>query len=184
MTWDSYHRRGEVLKAVIDEANSRRDGTLPTDLPGVAEAFGDDTALVAALQMRWRTRLEGSIERALLDEPSEPESAVMTAWCRNATELTGVREILDACAESPRSESMAEALRRARDADWALLAAMAGAASAGDPRAAAVGRGIEQRARALYRPGATRAVTSPRHRAPGEVPHASLLSRLRARLAA
>ena len=62
-TWDSFHRRGEVLRAVVDEANLRRDGMLPTDLPGVAETFRDDLSLVAALQLRWHTRLAGTIER-------------------------------------------------------------------------------------------------------------------------
>ena len=39
-TWDSFHRRGEVLRAVVEEANVRRDGVIPMELPGVAETFG------------------------------------------------------------------------------------------------------------------------------------------------
>lgn len=62
MTWNAYHRRGDVLRTVIAEANTRRDGILPLHLPGVTEAFGDELNLVAALQLRWHTRLAGTIE--------------------------------------------------------------------------------------------------------------------------
>lgn len=185
MTWDAYHRRGEVLRAVIDEANSRRDGTLPMNLAGVAETFGDELALVGALQLRWHTRLDGTIERALLDRPSDTESAVVEAWCRTATELAGVREILDACTETPASDAMDEALDKARAADWRLMAASAGVAGSSDPGAIHAGRRIEQRARACYSPIPVHATMQPRHRAEnGGFHHHSLLSRLKARLAA
>ena len=160
-TWDSFHRRGEVLRAVVDEANQRRDGILPTDLPGVAETFGDDFSLVAALQLRWHTRLAGRIERALMEQPMDLETTVVTAWRSTADELAGVRMILDSAAAHPSSPEMAEALETAQRKDWTLMAAMAGKAGPGDAGAPKVGRAIEERARALYRP--TR--TAPRHRA-------------------
>ncbi|HEX4977257.1 MAG TPA: hypothetical protein VFV40_05260 [Nocardioides sp.] len=160
-TWDSIHRRGEVLRAVVDEANARRDGVLPTDLPGVAETFGDELSLVAALQLRWHTRLAGRIERALMDQPMDLETAVATAWRATAEELAGVRMILDSATAHPSSEEMAEALETAARKDWTMLAAMAGKAGPGDPGAPAVGRSVEERARALYRPDRT----EPRHRA-------------------
>ena len=87
MTWDAFHHRGEVLRSVVDEANARRDGVLPMDLPGVAETFGDETALVAALQLRWHTRLAGRIERTLMDRPDDLETAVVTAWRGAAAEM-------------------------------------------------------------------------------------------------
>lgn len=160
-TWDSFHRRGDVLRAVVDEANERRDGVLPTDLPGVAETFEDDLSLVAALQLRWHTRLAGRIERALMDQPMALEDAVVTAWRETAAELPGVRMILDSSTAHPSSEAMAQALDTAHRKDWTLMAAMAGQAGPGDPGAARVGRALEEKARALYRP--TR--TAPRHRA-------------------
>jgi len=160
-TWDSIHRRGEVLRAVVDEANERRDGVLPMELPGVAETFGDDFSLVAALQLRWHTRLAGRIERALMEQPMELESAVVTAWRGTAGELPGVRMILDTATAHPSSEEMAQALETAQRKDWTMMAAMAGKAGPGDPGAARVGRALEEEARALYRP----TLTAPRHRA-------------------
>jgi hypothetical protein len=180
MTWDAYHRRGDVLRAVIDEANSRRDGVLPMEVPGVAETFGDELALVGALQLRWHTRLAGRIERALVEEPSDLEHAVLMAWRGTARELVGVREILDAYTEQPPSEELARALRITARKDWALLAAMAGQASAQDASAIAAGRRLEQKARAAYNP----MHFAPRHRAAGEPRGASLLGRIKARLAA
>ncbi len=179
MTWDAHHRRGDVLRAVVDEANSRRDGALPMELPGVQETFRDELDLVAALQLRWHTRLTGRIERALMEQPTDLESAVLSAWRGTATELAGVRAILDGCAERPTSAEMGEALERARRKDWMLMAAMAGKASPQDTRAVPVGRGLEQAARAAYDPSLP---ATPRHRA--AEPQPTLLGRIKARLAA
>jgi hypothetical protein len=177
MTWDAFHRRGEVLRTVVEVANGRRDGVLPMELPGVAETFADEAALVAALQLRWHTRLAGRIERALSDEPAALETAVLDAWRRTASELPGVRAILDACTEQPTDTAMADALTRANRKDWVLMAAMAGQASADDAAAARVGRRLEEKARAVYDPAAF-ATTS---RTPER---GTLLDRLLAHLAA
>lgn len=152
MTWEALHQRGEVLRAVVDEANTRRDGILPIELPGVTEAFGDELTLVGALQLRWHTRLAGVIERELTDQAMDQETAVTSAWGHTATELAGVRAILDACTEHPTSAAMARALANAHRNDWTLMAAMAGMAGAHDRRAADVGRGVEKRARAQLPP--------------------------------
>lgn len=182
-TWDAFHRRGEVLRAVVEEADARRDGVLPMELPGVAETFGDELNLIAALQLRWHTRLAGRIERALMEQPVDLESAVLTAWRGTATELAGVRRIIDAYTSHPTSEEMAKALRVAHGKDWALMAAMAGRASVNDERAEHVGRLLEEQARAAYDPAA--ASTSPRHRADEvRARDASILGRLKAHLAA
>jgi hypothetical protein len=180
MTWDAYHRRDEVLRAVIHEADVRVDGTLPTDVPGVAECFPEETALIGALQLRWHTRLAGMIDRTLMDGPTDLESAVMTAWRRTAADLPGVRAILDRYADEPTSESMRSATTRAQRKDRTLLAAMAGRSSPQDPRAAEIGRDLEQRARAAYRP--TSSVG--RHRREQETGASSLLGRLKAHLPA
>jgi hypothetical protein len=181
MTWDAVHRRGDVLREVADEANRRRDGRLPTDLPAVSETFPDDADLVLALQLRWHTRLAGQIERALMEEPMELETAVLTAWRRTAAQLAGVRAILDSQRDAPVSAEVGEALRRADRKDWTLLAAMAGRAGAADAAASRVGRRLEEQARAAYRPAA-----APRPAAPVADDHrpATLLGRLRAHLAA
>jgi hypothetical protein len=152
MTWDAFHRRGEVLRAVVEAADERRDGVLPMDLPGVTETFGDELALIGALQLRWHTRLSGTIEHHLMEQPEDLPSAVLAAWRTAADELAGIRAILDAYTESPSSEDMARALLTAHRKDWVLLAVMAGLASASDDRALAVGHDLERRARAAYRP--------------------------------
>lgn len=130
MTWNAFHRRGEVLRVVIAEVNRRRDGVLPMDLPGVAETFEDDLALVGALQLRWHTRLAGMIERELMERPGDPDAAVASAWRRTAEELPGVRAVLDRCADSPTTLEMARALRTAQRKEQALMAAMSLRASA------------------------------------------------------
>jgi hypothetical protein len=136
-TWTTVHRRTEVLRSVIEEIQSRNDGRLPMELPGVAETFGDELDLLAALQLRWHTRLAGRIERSLMDQPDDPEAAVLDAWRRTATELAGVRRVLDAYTEHPTSAEMADALATSRRKDWALLAAMTGRP----------GRAVEEQAR-------------------------------------
>jgi hypothetical protein len=187
MTWNAVHRRGEVLRDVVDEANLRRDGALPVDVPGVAETFADDLALVAALQLRWHTRLAGRIERALGEQPSDLESAVLTAWRRTAADIPGVRMILDAYAAEPTSTEMATALGTACRKEWVLLAAMAGRASAADSGAVDVGRRLEEQARMAYDPTA-----QPRRHRPdkttqahdGTSPFATIVDRIKAHLAA
>ena len=95
MTWTSFHSRGEILRDVIAVADQRRDGLLPTDVDGVAETFGDDLALLGALQLRWHTRLAGRIERELMRQPMDLEDAVVAAWHAAADELPGVLAIVD-----------------------------------------------------------------------------------------
>ena len=180
MTWDAFHRRGEVLRNVLEHAETHRDGALPMELPGVAETFGDELTLLGALQLRWHTRLAGAIERELMGQPVDLESAVTTAWRKNATELAGLRAILDACTESPASEEMAAMLEKAHGKDWTLMAAMAGKASPADHAAARVGRAIEQQAREAYRPGAARPGEPGRRRAAPA--RQSLLDRVKAHL--
>ena len=182
MTWDAFHRRGEVLRNVLDYAETHRDGVLPMELPGVAETFGDEVTLLGALQLRWHTRLAGAIERELMGQPMELETAVVTAWRRTAADLAGLRAILDTCTEAPVSEEMARMLDKAHRKDWTLMAAMAGKASPADDAAAGVGRAIERKARQAYRPGPVRPHEGGRRRA--DVTRPSFLRRVKAHLAA
>jgi hypothetical protein len=176
MTWKSFHSRGDVLRDVIAVANRRRDGRLPMDVEGVAETFGDELALLGALQLRWHTRLAGRIERELMHQPMQLEDAVVAAWHATVDELPGVRAIIDHYRAEPADAAMAEAMRKSCDKERILLAMMAGRVSAPDDTAARVGAAIESRARATYRP--TRVPISRRAENP------SLLGRLKAALAA
>jgi hypothetical protein len=148
MTWTTFHRRGSVLSAVIDAVDARRDGLLPMHLPGVRETFGDELALLGALQLRWHTRLSGHLERAFMRQPADAEEAVVEAWRGAAEELPGIRQVLDRHYAEPLDEQMAASLETATRKERALLAAMAGRA-AGDPETAyAAGHELERRARA------------------------------------
>jgi hypothetical protein len=141
MTWADYHRREDTLRAVVELADRRQDGRLPWD--EVAEApsvFGSPDSLLAALHMRWHTRLAGLIETALADEPLDLEAAVKAAWRRTAAELPGVRAILDANAER---------LATARRKEHMMLATMSGLAAMDDPHAVSTGERIEEDARAI-----------------------------------
>jgi hypothetical protein len=151
MTWTAFHRRADVLRAVIDEADLRRDGHLPTHLPGVTETFHDELDLVGALQLRWYTRLAGAVERTLSSRALDPEAAVRDAWLATAEALPGIRVVLDRYADQPTSPAMAEALRTAHAKEHVLLAVMSGRADGG---AEGAGRRIEEAARASYLPGA------------------------------
>ena len=177
-TWDAFHRRGDVLRAVADQADARRDGVLPIDVPGVSETFRDRLDFVAALQLRWHTRLAGRIEQAVTARPYDRESAVLDAWRAVAGELAGVRLVLDRALVDPPVGEVATAMRRAQRKEWALLAAMAGRAGVADPAAPEVGRALEERARIAFSP-----TSPPRHRG-GTTPRDSLIGRIRAVLAA
>ncbi len=182
MTWDTFHRRGEVLRAVLAHVDARRDGRLPMELPGVAQTFGGEAALLGALQLRWHTRLGGTIERELANDPADPERAVLRAWRATARELAGVRAVLDAAAEHPSSDEVASSVAAARRKERVLLAAMSGKASPSSPTAATVGREIEERARLGHRPAPSPARVRGRHAS--DRSRRSLRSRVKAALAA
>lgn len=152
MTWTSFHNRGEILREVLATADARRDGTLPMDVAGVTETFGDELTLLGALSLRWHTRLAGRIEHALMDQPLDLEAAVVTAWQQTADELPGVRAVLDRHRSEPLDAAMADAMAKATAKERILLAVMAGQVSAQDAAAARVGAALESKARASFRP--------------------------------
>jgi hypothetical protein len=152
------HRRGDVLRQVVKVVDRRQVGVLPMDHDGVSETFRDELDLVGALQLRWHALLAGNIERALSQEPGDTGSVledidtdlahvVLTAWYDARAELPGVRLVLDTYAKNPTSPEMAEALDIANRKDWAVVAVMAGMASAQDADAAEVGRTLDARVR-------------------------------------
>jgi len=176
MTWKSFHNRGEILRSVIATANTRRDARLPMDVEGVTETFGDELTLLAALQLKWHTRLAGHIERTLLAQPLDLPQAVAVAWGSASDELPGVRLLLDHYRENPIDADMATAMAKATMKEHAFLAVMAGqAAIDDDAMAAPVGARIEERARALHGGVSTLVV---------EADRPSFLERLRSVLAA
>ena len=176
MTWKSFHNLGEILRSVIATAGVRRDGILPMDVSGVPETFGDELTLLAALQLKWHTRLAGHIERELLNQPMDLQGAVEVAWGHAADELPGVRKILDHYRAEPIDEAMATAMAKATAKEHVLLAVMAGQASVDDPLAVPSGAKIE----ALARQAHQHRVTVPAER----LEQPSLLERLKAVVAA
>jgi hypothetical protein len=174
MTWTSFHRRGDVLRAVIAVADERRDGVLPRDVEGVSATFADDLELLGTLQLKWHTRLAGRIEREQLSEPMDLRAAVVRAWQQTARELPGIRAVIDHHRAHPTDDAVAETMRKSAAKEHALLAVMAGEASATDQRAATVGLRIEDEARA----------TLTVEEEPGDLSRPTFLGRLKAALAA
>ncbi len=150
MTWEAFHHRGEVLHTVIAEADVRRDGILPMDLPGVTETFHGELDVLATLQLRWHTRLAGRIERELAGQPLDLESAVVDAWRVTADQLPGVRAILDRCAGQPTDEAMARVMAVSTAKERQMLAVLAGRVSSTEtePHGQRIGEELEDRARA------------------------------------
>ena len=182
MTWKAYHNRGETLRAVINTSSVRRDGVLPMDVAGVAETFRDELDLLAALTLKWHTRLSGNIEQMLAHQPVDLDEAVTVAWSNTAHELAGVRMIMDNHRANPLDDAMARAMATAADKEHYLLAVMAGRSSLLSEEAALrIGAELEERARLLHR-GIPVITPDAAYEEP-EV-RGSLLERLRAVLAA
>ncbi len=175
MTGKPLPRRAEILRTVITEAATRRDGYLPMDVDGVAATFGDELTLLGALQLRWHTRLAGLIERELASQPMDLEASVISAWHTTATELPGVLSIIDHYRADPLDEAMASAMAVSTSKEHILLSVMSGRSSARDAGAARVGEQIAHRARASHTPPPVATLSSG---------HPSLVQRLRAVLAA
>ena len=176
MTWEAFHHRGEVLRTVIAEADVRRDGSLPMDLPGVSETFRGELDVLATLQLRWHTRLAGHIERELSDQPLDLENAVVDAWRATADQLPGVRAILDRHATAPPDAESARVMATAVAKERQMLAVLAGRVSGTvvEPHGQRIGAELEARARSGWsRPAPDRTA-----------PQARFVDRLRAALAA
>ncbi len=152
MVRELFPRRTEILRAVIDVADERRDGHLPMAVEGVSATFGDELTLLAALQLRWHTHLAARIEQELAEHPRDRENAVVVAWLETAEDMPGVRMILDEQHAHPPSVWTGEAMGRAISKEHEMLALMSGRAEAPGDEAAGLGRTIELAARASYVP--------------------------------
>lgn len=181
MTWTAFHNRGETLRAVIATSAVRRDGRLPMDVDGVAVTFRDELDLLAALTLKWHTRLAGHIERMLSHQPMDLDEAVAIAWSNTAHELPGVRLIIDHYRAHPLDDAMGTAMAAATFKERHLLAVMAGRSGLGVEAAERVGIELEERARTLHR-GIPAMTAESVYEAP--VVHRSLIDRLRAVMAA
>lgn len=172
MSWTTHHKRGEILRNVVSAVDARRDGLLPMDLPGVAETFNGELDVLAALQLRWHTRLAGHIEQELSAQPMDLESAVVRAWHTTADELPGIRAVIDHYRALPDGDEMTEMLAKFEAKEHLALAVMAGKGAWSDDEAVRLGSLIEMRARAEY--------VEPTE----EVKQPSFLDRIRSALAA
>jgi len=151
MTWTTHHNRGHLLREIEAVTAERRDGLLPMDLDGLTTVFDDELEILAALQLRWYTRLAGMIERELYDAPdANLEAAVIHAWHLTKDELPGVRAVLDHYTANPADEVMRHALATGRLKEHHLLALMAGLGGYGHELSIAVGGRLEERARETY----------------------------------
>jgi len=177
MTWKAFHNRSETLRSVIAAAAVRRDGILPMDVAGVAETFEGELDLLAALQLKWHTRLAGHVERQLSTQPMDLQQHVALAWKAAADELAGVRLILDHYRDNPTSEEMAQALQAATAKEHQYLAVMAGRSGLANRLSERIGAEIEAAGRDLHRGVVTVAEGAPEKRE-------SLIERLRAVIAA
>jgi hypothetical protein len=151
MTWTTHHNRGHLLREIEAVTAERRDGLLPMDLDGVTAVFDDEMDILAALQLRWYTRLAGMIERELYDAPdANLEAAVIHAWHLTIDELPGVRAVLDHYTANPTDDTMRQSLATGRIKEHHLLALMAGLGGYGHELSIAVGGRLEERARETY----------------------------------
>ena len=148
MSWTTFHHRGEILRDVVDATNTRLDGIVPMDVPGVAANFENELDLIGALVLKWNARLAGNIERALAEEPDDLRAAVVAAWQTTSVELPGLRMVIDHYTDAPLSAEMDRAMTRSRNWELGRLAAAAGLASGHGPAAVRVGRTLETQARA------------------------------------
>jgi hypothetical protein len=143
MSWVEHHRRDQALRTVVEFADRRRDGLLPWDeIADAAVAFGTPEDLLATLQLRWYTRLSGSIDTQLVEQTGDLERGVVHAWRYAAADLPGIRAILDANLDHP-------AIAAGRRKELTLLATASELSWFGDPGVVAVGRQVEERARGV-----------------------------------
>lgn len=166
--------RGDVLSEVVRVCERRRDGELPMDVAGIEETFGNEETLLAAVQLRWYSRLSGRIERRLAKQVDDREEAVVRAWAATARKMAGVRAVLDHYRVSPPSDEMARVVARGAAREHELLALSAGLVAERGEEALVVGARLEERARALHAVPVPRGQQNPR----------ALVARLKAVLAA
>lgn len=177
MNWDAFHRRGDVLNAVIAELDNRRDGVTPMYVTGAEQTFRDELDLLSALSLKWHTRLSGRLERVMSEEPLDFEAAVIGAWRDNAAELPGIRLALDAAIAGGDAETR-KVLAKAQQKERELLGLWSGRVSAYQLNEHGARQGAKVEAKA--REGFDIAASAPAH-APVAAP--TFLERLKSAVA-
>lgn len=130
MSWDTHHARTAALRGVTAQLDLGQD--LPWD-DDLAAVFGDRTGLLVALYDLWNRRLLARLDLAL-ELHDIPAASVAEAWTAVASELRGVRRVLDQHDGHP-------ALLRARQHELRAVALAAHVAALSDPPALAAARG-------------------------------------------
>ncbi len=152
-TWDTVHRRTDLLHHVVAELDAGAN-ELPWT-PELEAEFGDRDRLLLALQDLWSRGLEGRIHLGLEMDDHELTDTVADAWRFTAERLPGVRRILDL-------NATATVLQHAVRVEAQMVAVAAGLAAFGDPvgRTVALGQTFVRGLRADGKP-ARRVVRQP-----------------------
>ena len=122
--WDTFHRRAAAIRAVVEDL----DATPTTDprwTDELAEVFDGPEDVLVALHDVWSRRVTARVEMALDLGQDLPAESVENAWFEVATELPGVRRVLDAHAQD-------EVLQQLDRHEHRLLAIAAGMAGPSD----------------------------------------------------
>jgi hypothetical protein len=116
MGWQDFYRRRDALDAVVEQGELRTSDTFP-----------DEGSLLLALHHRWTQRLTARVDLAELSDDDQVD-AVGEAWRTTAAENPALRALLDEHADQP-------ALRPLIEAEYRMLARVAGLTEAGDSAA-------------------------------------------------
>lgn len=103
MTWNAYNRRKEVLHDVLAIADRRRDGVTATELLAeVSDAdrfFTSEVDLLLDAQMVWAQALSRHMDSNVFLGEGTLESSAIDAWQSAASELPGLRALLDSAVD-------------------------------------------------------------------------------------
>ncbi|WP_020670019.1 hypothetical protein [Amycolatopsis nigrescens] len=135
MGWPEFHRRQDIIQAVLRQARRGPRDPLPfAGVPGAVEMFGTEQDLLLALQHKWGQLLGGYLRAAVgdhvggdADENADLVGEVSRAWQAASREHETLRAVLDAHHE--RFPVVAEQRR----AELRLLVTTAGLADPEEP---------------------------------------------------
>lgn len=126
-TWETHRHRADALRRAVRLLDDGRPTEVPWD-DELAGTFDSPDDVLLALQDLWSRWLLGRVDLALEIDAQPAESSVALAWHEVATELSGVRRLLDRYGDHP-------ALRRSVQHEHRMLAVAAGLAALADPPA-------------------------------------------------
>lgn len=113
-TRDQYLLRNRVADEVTRRAERTGDASLPwAAVPAMAEAFGDETAVLTHLAARWSRNLAGSLDPVLDLPDAERERAAADVAAALAARRPGLHAVLHHHRDHP-------AVRAAREIDRAM----------------------------------------------------------------